>query len=276
MDLKKFFHIFILSFYSPSLYIQIAHKWRHWGLNYLLKLSILVTLVSTITISAITLSFNFNNPTIINLLDQIPEIDIKNNQAQFVNEGIRSPVRIKLENSSKDIIIIDLAISSAESYNQEAIIFTNDRIAFNFQGSSLEIFYPDLLNSTGIDKLKTDTLLDLLNQSKKKILSVLLLLGIPLGSLVCFAFIFIKATFYSSIASILLRFTKGKLNFKQLTRIAIISITPSLVISTIMSLFFIHLSLNPVVQNIISYIYIFYFVYTVTLCNRHGKKDIFS
>lgn len=275
MNLKLFFYIFRLSFYSSTLYIEVAQKWKHWGLNYLLKLSILVTFIATITLSITVTSFEFNNPTIIKILDQIPELEINNNIAKFANDTLKSPIRIKPENLNKDLIIVDLDISSAAAFNQDSIIFTSDRITFNLQGSSIEIYYTDLLHDTGITKLKTDTLLELLKQGKSKLITILIFLAIPLGSLLCFIFILIKAAFYASIASIILRFTNGKLNFKQLTRIAILSVTPSIIISTFISLFFIKLSLNPITQGVISYIYIFYFVYFTTICNRHAK-NLFS
>lgn len=272
MDLKKFFQIVLLSFYSPALYIEISQKWRYWGFNYLLKLSILITFVSSIALSILIISFNVDNPVIISLLSKIPELKIEKNIAHFVDDSLKSPIRIKAPNNSQDLIIVDLDIAEAKNYNQDAIIFTSDRLSFNLEGSSVEIFYKDLLNELNISVLNTENIIRIFNESKKKLYSAILFLGVPVGSLIFFVIMLLKATFYSSIAGVIMKIMNSRLDFKTLTRIAIVSLTPSVIISTTISLLFIQGIFNPIVQSIVSYIYMFYFISAASLCNKISKR----
>lgn len=272
MSLKNFFQIIILSFYSSSFYNEIGNKWRHWGLNYLLKFSIFTTAVSTILLTIMVIAFDFNNPAIIELFNRIPELRIEKNIAHFIDDDMKSPVRISLPNS-KEFIIVDLDLSDANKYDQNVVVFTSDRLAFNLEGSnSFDILYSDLLEGTNINIINTDSLVKLLNNSKKRILGVLLFLGVPLGSLIFFAITLFKSLFYSSVTAVLMKvLDKEKLDLKKLTRLAIISQTPAVVISVIISLLYIQFGLNATVQSAISYIGLFYFVFAVLSCNRLSK-----
>lgn len=269
MSLKNFFHIIVLSFYSSSFYNEIGDKWRHWGLNYLIKLSILITAITTILLSIIVMSFDLNHPAIIEILNKIPELKIEKNIAHFIDDNLKSPVRISLVDGSKELIIVDLDLSDAKKYDQNIVVFTSDRLSFNLEGSnSFDVLYTDLLEGTNINIINTASLVKLLNNSKKRILEVLLFLGVPLGSLIFFAFTLFKSLFYSSITAILMKvLNKENLDLKKLMRLAIISQTPAVVISIIALSLYIQLGFSTVVQSTIGYIELSYFIFAVLSYN---------
>ena len=272
MSFQNFWRILILSFYSPALYVMVAEKWRHWGLGFLIRLSTLVATISSIVLFISISSFDFNNPIVTDLLDQIPELKIEKNIAHLVDDKIKLPLRIKWLKANQDIIIVDLSITDAENYNQNVVVFTSDRISFNLiNSSSIALPYADLLNNTNIDLLNTVNLITLLNEGKKRILSILLFLGIPVGSLLCFILALIRAVFYSSVANIVMRIFNSKLDFKRLIRLAVIANAPSMITSMIISVLFIEKSIDPVVQSIIGGLYIFYFIMAIMVCNKVVK-----
>jgi hypothetical protein len=268
MTLKNFWKILILSFYSSSLYIDIANKWRHWGLGFLIRMSILMASVSSLTLFFTISMFDLNNPSVSEILNQIPQMKIEKNSAHFIDTNIKSPLRIK--SLDKEIIIVDLDIQSADLYKQNSIIFTSDRIAFNLAESSVfNVTYEDL----NLNLINPEILVKLINEWKKTILGSLLLLGITLGSLICFMLTLLKSLFYASISNVVMRIINGNLDFKQLTRLAIIAQAPSLIASTISSVLFFNLISNSIIQSIISSIYIFYFIFAVSICNKALSKN---
>ena len=85
MNLKNFYRIYILSFYSTEAYIVIAEKWRHWGLGFLLYLSLFVSAVSTIGFFILLSLVDFNSKPVVELLDQIPIIQLEDYKANLVD-----------------------------------------------------------------------------------------------------------------------------------------------------------------------------------------------
>ena len=155
------------------------------------------------------------------------------------------------------------------------MVFTSDRLSFNLEGSnSFDVLYSDLLEGTNINIINTDSLIKLLNSSKKRVLGVLLFLGVPLGSLIFVAITLFKSLFYSSVTAVLMKvLDKDKLlDLKKLTRLAIISQTPAALISVVVSLLYINFGLNVVLQSAVSYIGLFYFIFAVLSYNRLAKR----
>lgn len=269
MNLKTFWRIFTLSFYSPELYIAIASKWKHWGLNFLLKLSILMATIYSISLFLFIYSFNLNEPILKDFLSQIPDLKIENNLAEFVDDSLKSPIRIKLNDNARDLIIVDLAITESNKYSYNGMIFTKDRIDFNFNDASIfSIHYKDLLKIYNIKVLNEESIISLLTEGKKRVLGTLLCLGIPVGSFLCFILTLMKSLFYASVASVVMKIIGGNLNFKQLTRIAIISQTPAIIFTMLSSMLLFRIGLDSVIQSVMGAIYIFYFVSAVLLCNK--------
>ena len=77
MNLKIFLQIIILSFHSSHLYLDVAKKWKHWGLGFLIRFSILTGITISASLFILVAASNFNQLSPI--LEQIPKLSIKNN-----------------------------------------------------------------------------------------------------------------------------------------------------------------------------------------------------
>lgn len=275
MSLKKFWEIFLLSFYSKDLYIAVSEVWQNWGLRYLLNLSIFLVIITNCVFFINLYFFDFNQPEIINLLDKIPEFTIENNDAKANDSSIKYPVRIKSELSgNQDLIIVDLNIKEADQYKQNVIVFTKDRIAFNFiDNPSFDLAYNDVFKNNTKIEFNTKSIIEIMSSLRNKMLGILIVLGIPLGSLIMFIVLLIKALFYASVTNVFLKISNKIWDIKKLTRIAIVSNTPALIVSVFLTTMFFQYSLTSTSQFLIGSIFMFYFAFAIISCGQFYKNE---
>ncbi len=278
MLLKNFWKILYLSFYSRQLYLTVSGVWQHWGMKYLLNLAIVLTVLTNGIFFINLYRFNFNEPSIIKLLDQVPKFTVTNNEAKANDESIKYPVRIKSENSdNRDVLIIDLSTSEADQYKQNVVVLTKNKIAFNFiDNPSFDISYNDLFGTNNKVQVNTESIITTLELLRKKTLGVLLILGIPLGSLIMFIALFIKAIFYAFVANIFLRFSHRDWGIKKLTRLAIVSNTPALIVSVLFTTMFFEYSLTPAAQFFVAGIFMLYFAFAIINSNNQYKTRFYD
>lgn len=262
MTIKNFFRIILLSFHSPQLYIDVLSKWKHWGLAFLLRFSILVTLVSSVALFSFISLIDFNSPSMHSLLSNIPEIKVVNGKGEFIDSNINSPLEIKSSDGSKTLIAIDLNKQSSEANTSDIpVLFTSNMISINFLNAApLNLNYQDLFNDSKDNIINSELLINFLNAQQKNILGMILFLGVPLGSLVYFFLTLLKTGFYSSIAHIISTIFKLNLTFQQLTRVAIVANVPAVIISTVYVLIFFDSPLLQLDQYLIGLVHLFYFV----------------
>jgi hypothetical protein len=264
MTLRNFLQIIILSFYSSELYINVSRKWRHWGLNFLLKFSIFSALVFSLTLFVVVASFDVNS-VFMPLVKQIPNITIDKDQAFIVDKEIKMPMHLNFSDSDKVSMIVDLDITDANKYQQNAIVFTKDRISVNLLGASnFAVSYKDLQ----MHELNSDAVMKFFADCKSKALGAILTLGCTLGSFFLFFANLIKSLFYAALASTLLKLTSNALNFKQILRLAIVANAPASLISSILLMLFFNSGLLVIMQPIADAVYVLYFSWAVIISKR--------
>ena len=276
MTLRQFFQIIILSFYSPGLYLSVAQKWRHWGLGFLLRFSILVAIITSIISFIFVASFDFSNSSLTPIINQIPELNIANDKASLVDDKISLPFMIKYPGTDKTIIIVDLSIDSADKYQQDVVVFTKDRVAFNFIASpnAIAIPYHDLLLGSSIKSITPQNLISILTTNQQKIIGMIMFLGIPVGSLIYFLLTLLRSLFYAAMATLMVKLLNFNLDYKQLVRLAIIANVPTVILTSLLSLIFFATSFAYYIQFVTDSLYLGYYMWMVMLCGR--KVDSFK
>ena len=276
MNLKNFFKIVSLSFYSPDLYISVIQKWQHWGLGFLLRFSILITFIASVILFALVFTVDFNSGSARSLINKIPELKITDGKAAFVDSEFVSPIHIRYPNSDQAVIILDLDSKSEAKYKQDVfVLFGSEMITLNvLEGSPVTLSYKDLLEGSDSNVVNADFLIEFLNNQQQNILGVIFFLGVPLGSLVYFVLTIFKVMFYASVASIAATLFKMNLSFKQLCRVAIISNAPAVFISSILTAVFFNSALSEVSQSIASSIHLFYFIGAVAIYLKTRRDNI--
>ena len=274
MTLKNFYQIIISSFYSPTLYLTVAQKWRHWGLGFLLRFSILLAVISSIMLFISIASMDIaNSSSFASLINQIPELKIEKGKASIVNEQIKLPLQIKFLNNNINIITVDLNITDAERYPRDMIIFTSDRVTFNFvEAANISILYDNLFKDKETQIITPESILTLLTVYQKKLLGIIFILGIPVGSLFYFLLILLKSFFYASLASIITKLVNYNLNLQQIVRLAIIVNAPFTIISTLLLFLFFGTNFSSIAEYISNCVYLFYLVFAIRLCGQASKR----
>lgn len=270
MTLKNFFRIILLSFYSPKLYLEIAKKWKHWGLGFLLKFSILVSIVASICLFIFVSSINFNNESFISIVQQIPDMQITENKASFVDETIKSPIYV---GTTENLIVVDLDAKTSEKYPDTLIAFTAYGMNINLLDSSnFNISYNDFLMNDEAKIITPDSLISFMMKGQKKTLAIIIVLGVTLGSLVYFVITLFKAAFYASVASLCSSAFNFKLTFQQLLRLAIVANAPAFIISSVFIVLFFNSKIADLSQFISTSLYLFYFMGGALLYIKEQRK----
>lgn len=269
MKLIEFFRIIKLSFYSPSVYLAVANNWKHWGLGFLLRFSILVSIITSISLLIVVSSVDFKSAPISSIIEQIPDMNVIENKVSFVNQDLKSPITIANNISP---IIVDLEAKSIEAHSENFVVFTPYGITLNIiEANPFSISYADFLQEANATLVNSDSITSFLIKNQRKILVMILLLGVSFGSLVYFILTLLKILFYSSMASIFATLFKLNLDFKQLTRLAVIANAPAFILSTIFMLVFYSNKLADLEQIIATSLYLLYFIFAVYSCAKIQK-----
>lgn len=271
MNFRQFWRIFALSFHSPSLYLAVANNWKHWGLRYLLQLSIILSILYVTILFLIVFSFDPEKGRVAELLKQIPEIDISNKNATFVDENLNSIQNIQLKDTI--FITIDFTIENPNNKHTTIFSFNKSKITMNFAGLREEIFYEEIAKTFKLSILDHQAWITLINYLKLKILPSLIILGITCGSLILFFISACSSLFYACFAKIILSFTKSDMDLKSLFRLANIAHGPEKLLSAIALIPIIFNKSSDLILTIASYSYLFYFVSSIVLNQRISSKN---
>lgn len=257
MNWKMFFKVLFLSFYSRSFYLEVLTKWKHWGLGFLLRFSMLITLVIAVILFGLISTIDFRGEVIQNIIKQIPEIEITESKANFVNKDIKSPVHI---GTNSNFMVVDLDNNSIEKYPDYLLVFNAYGITLNaIDSSPFTVSYQDLLKNSEFNIINDISLTSFLTKGQRYALTIILLVGFSLGTLVYFLLALLQVVFYASIAFIFSNILKYKLNLKQLTRLAVIVYAPAIIISNILVLICFLFGLIQDSQFIFNMVYLLYF-----------------
>jgi hypothetical protein len=257
MSWKMFFKILFLSFYSRGFYMEVLAKWKHWGMGFLLRFSMLIALIVAMILFGIISMIDFRSDAIQNIIKQIPAIEITESKAKFMNKDIESPVHI---GANSNFMVVDLDNNSIEKYSAHLLVFNAHGITLNaIESSPLTISYQDFLKNSEFNVINDISLTSFLAKGQRYILTIILLVGFSLGTLVYFFLALLQVIFYASIAFIFSNILKYNLNLKQLTRVAVIVYAPAIIISNILGLIFFLFGITQDSQFIFNAIYLLYF-----------------
>lgn len=270
MTLKNFFRVILLSFYSPNLYMEVAKKWKHWGLGFLLRFSILVSVVASICLFVFVSEINFKSEAFASIVQQIPDMQITDSKASFIDESIKSPIHV---GPIKNLLVVDLDAKTSEKYPDTLIAFTAYGMVMNLLDSShFTISYNDFLENQDEKIISAASLISFMLESQKKVLSMIVILGVTLGSLVYFAMTLFKVAFYAAVASLCSGAFKFKLTFQQFLRMAIIANAPAFILSSVFIVIFFNSTIIGMSQFISTTLYLFYFLGGVLFCIRSQRE----
>ncbi len=230
MELSSMLRAFVLSFYSKDLYRDVARKWKGPGLVYLALLLAVCWAAQMFKVQAgLTRFAKEEGETIVN---QIPGITISQGQ---VSTDVTTPYFIKDRNGT-DLAIIDLTgqYTSLENTTAKALL-TRDHLVINNRGRKQSY---DLKNikSFHLDRARVQGWLGLAR-------TWLVIILFPIFLVFSFIYRAIQALVYALFGMVFAKMMKVSLDYSTLVRLAIVAVTPAIIVETLFSLGGLHVPL---------------------------------
>lgn len=243
-------HPLYMSFYSKSLYSEVAREWStRFCFLYLLSLLALCWIPGMIRIDSDVTDYIDNEAP--KYVRQLPAITITKGQASLSEQ---QPYIIKDPGSGEPVMIIDTTgqITSL-SKSKAAMLLTKTQLITRDGGKESRILSLSELGDLEINK---DLVYDWL-ESFSEWFAIMLY---PFAVLFSFAFRSLQVFIYALAGSFFLRGFKIKLNYRLLMRLGAISITPVVIFNTLVIFFSIALPLPWLINAMIAAGYLIFAV----------------
>ena len=216
------FHPLLFSFFSRSLYRDVAWNWKGLGFLYLLLLLSLAWIPATLTlhrsVGAIVDAFG---PMI---LEQVPAITITDGE---VSSPVPQPHVIQFPGTGKPLIIIDTTGQITSLDGQEAsVLITKHQVAVRQNERETRIHDLSAVKSFTLDRQK----LEAWGRVLRSWMAIALYPFLVLGS---FAYRIVQVLIYGAIGMIFARVERADLEYADLVRLASVSITPAVLLDTL-------------------------------------------
>jgi len=242
------------SFYSGTMYREVAETWRGRSFLYLLILLFicLVVIAGIFTVKIHAYTYNFAQGL---TTSKLPTINFKSGVA---STKTTIPYYIKDIVSKKTIIIIDTNNKIRDFHQSKARILIQKRSISvkDSIGKIEQYFYPKQM-TMDIGPKQIQTFLYSSRLWLSPLLFVIILFG---GLIISYAYRVIQILIYALIGKLFCAILKRELFYESLMSLAIISITPAIIISTILLVFDISYPFEWVSYFLLSMIYLFFII----------------
>jgi hypothetical protein len=253
--MKKFsiIHIPFLSFFSKDLYIDVGLNWKRVCFGYLLLILAICWIPAMIRIH---LSFSHfvseEAPLVVN---QVPEIKIQDGE---VSVDVPQPYYIKDADNDEVLAIIDTTGSITSLKDTDALcLLTKDTLVYKkneFQSQKYD------LQQVQHFVLDSDRITGWLKTSRK-FLAIMIYPFALLGSYIARI---VQALIYAAAGLFFASLCNVKLKYDALLRLAVVAVTPSMIIKTVFGVAGIHLSFVPLIFIAITLGYLYFGVKAVS------------
>ncbi len=251
--MKKFsiIHLPVLSFFSKDLYRDVGLNWKGICFGYLLLLLAICWIPMIIRINLRFAGFVKNQaPPVV---EQVPEITITDGQASIKEP---QPYFIRELDSNQILGVIDTTGSINSPSDANALILLT-KTSLIMQKSRLETRSYDL--SLMENRTVTgDDIMKWLHIIKK----FFLIASYPVALLGSYAFRIIQALIYTAIGLLFASTCKVTLSYAALLRLAVVAMTPCMIINTVLGLAGVHLPCTVLLLYfLITLAYLYFGVY---------------
>jgi hypothetical protein len=249
MKRYSIFHPLVLSFFSKSLYRDVAKHWRGTGLLYLAIVLALVW-IPTIIKGQLSVSAWVNGDSK-EITKQIPAITISKGQ---VSTDVTTPYFIKDPKTGTDIAIIDTTGTYTSLENTDAkFLLTKSKLITVKSATETQTYDLASVQSFYVDRARVE---GWLAAAKLWFVPVLY----PLAVLFSFIFRAIQILIYAAIGLLFARILHANLTYKTLMRLSAIAITPVLVLNLLFEFVPLHIPRWSLLGIVIALVYLFFAV----------------
>jgi len=250
--MKKFsiIHIPVLSFFSKELYRDVGLYWKGVNFSYLLLLLAICWIPTMIKIHIGFSDFvNNDAPAVV---DQVPEITITDGQVSIEEP---EPYYIKDPDSGDVIAIVDTTgiIKSLEDPNAICLL-TKTNIMWR-QGE-FEIRTIDLSEVKNF-VLNSERITGWLHTTEK----FLAIIIYPFALLGSYLYRIVQALIYATVGLLFALWCKVTLSYATLLRLAVVAVTPCVLVKTILGIAGVHLPYAGLIYLVAALAYLFFGVH---------------
>ena len=219
----RIWHIPLLAFYCRALYRDVALRWQGAALGYLLLLLALCWIPGVIQIHRSFASFVANEAPL--LVEQVPVITIIDGQA-FIDEP--QPYTIYDPDTGEALAVIDTTgtITSLEQTDAPMLVTARNAVIKKSDVETRSFSFENVDRYT-LDRQKVYHWLDIAKSWAAPVLYPFCLLG-------SYAYRIVQALIYATIGLLLASLCKTRLPFDALLRLAVVAITPGIIVATLL------------------------------------------
>lgn len=221
MKRYSIFHPLVLSFYSPSLYRDVAENWTGVGFLYLLLLLSLAWVHPIVRLHRTAAGlFETLGPAV---LEQVPTIHVQQGEVSIAEP---QPYVIEVPGSDTPLVVIDTTGQTTPESTQAFLILTKHQAILRKNLHETRTY--DL---TGIQDLTVD------RSTVKRILDGcrqwLAILSYPVALAGSYVYRILQVLIYASIGLLFARLLSTPLEYPALLRLASVAVTPAIVADTL-------------------------------------------
>ncbi len=245
------FHVPALSFFSKKLYIDVGQNWK--GVNFLYLLLLLAVCLMLTMINLHRGISNFVNNEASAIVNQVPEITITDGQVSIKET---QPYYIKDPDSDKPLAIIDTTGQIESLRDTDALFLLTDNKVIvkksTFENRTYEL---SNVKAFAVDSERITGWL----QIGRKFLAVVIY---PIALLGSYVYRIVQALIYAAIGMLFASFCKTKLSYATSIRLAIVAVTPCIIVGTILGL--VGTSIPSFLYLVAALVYLFFAVKSVS------------
>ena len=240
-------HIPVLSFYSKALYRDVGLYWKGVGFAYLLLLLAICWVPTMIEMHTGFSHFVDNDaPPVV---EQVPKIMIVDGQVSIAEP---QPYYIKAPENDEILAIIDTTGSIDSLENTDALcLVTKTKLIIRkneFQTQTFE------LTEVKDFVLDSERIMDWLHTAKK----FLVIIMYPFALLVSYLYRIVQALIYAAIGLLFASSCKVRLFYATLLRLAIVAVTPCVLVNTVLGIAGVHLPYAGLIYLLVTLGYLFF------------------
>ena len=221
MKRYSIFHPLVMSFYSPSLYRDVADHWTGVGFLYLLLLLSLCWIHPMVRLHYIATGlFETLGPAV---LDQVPTISIRQGEVSLSEP---QPYTIEVPGGLAPLAVIDTTGQTTAESTQAFLLLTKRQAIVRKNPHETRTYDLSGIQDLTVDRTTVKRLLD----GCRRWLSILAYPAAVLGS---YVYRILQVLIYASIGLLFAHLLKAPLEYPALLRLSSVAVTPAIVADTL-------------------------------------------
>lgn len=219
-------HVPVLSFFSKALYRDVCFNWKGTGFAYLLLLLAICWIPPMIEVHVGLADFVDNEAQ--QIVSQVPTITITDGEAS-IDEP--QPYYIREPETEKVIAIIDMTggITSLADTEAKALL-TRTQVVLEQNEVETRTYDLSQIEEFTLDQERIN---GWLATAKKYAVPALY----PLALLISFVFRIVQVLLYAVVGLLFASLVKSRRGYGQLVRLAVVAVTPCIIIKTLLGIF---------------------------------------